>query len=98
MDLVLPDEIEDALSIMGVDRKNVRCPPSGRLRCGRRLRELRTGVVVERGCIDEVDIDPSAAQLDGHGISVLDQERDTEQRQRGPLTGCRRNRVELAKT
>ena len=36
-DLVLPDEIEDTLRIMRVDRKNVRCPPSGRLRSGRRL-------------------------------------------------------------
>ena len=35
-DLFLPEHFDNALRVMGVNRKNVRCPPSGRLRsCGR---------------------------------------------------------------
>src|SRR5262252_2653367 len=86
-DLVLPDQVENALRIVWVDRENMGCPPPGCLRQRRGLTELSPGVLVQRRRVYEKHIDPASPQLEGHGVTVLDQERYAEQRQWVALTG-----------
>jgi hypothetical protein len=82
---------------MWVNRKNVRSPPSGSFGIRRGLRELISRIVVERGVVDEIDIDSGTAQLEGDGISILDQKRYTEQGLRRPLTASGRYRIKRSK-
>jgi len=96
-DLVLPDQVENALRIVWVDGENVGCPPSGCLRQRRGLTKLWPGVLVQRRRVHEKHIYPASPQLEGHGVPVLDQERHAEQRQWVALTGGRGNRIERSK-
>ena len=96
-DLVLPDEFENALRIVGVDGEDVGCPPSGPLWQRRGLTELWPGVLVQRRRVHKKHIDPASPQLEAHSVPVLDQERHTEQWQWIARASRRGNRIERSK-
>jgi inner membrane protein len=96
-ELILPDQIENALRIVRVDGEDMGCPPSGCIRERRRLTELWPGVLIQRRRVHEEHVYPAPPQLERHGVPVFDQERYAEQRQRVSLAGRRGDRIERSK-